>query len=290
MRSMTGYGRGNVSRDGREMTAEIRAVNHRFLDVSMRLPQGLGFAEKPLRDKLSERLSRGHLDVTLAYLNTREDACRVEADERLAAGYMEALRGIATIAGIEEKLSLRDFLTLPKLITVTPAEESMDAVLSLAMEAAGKALDELLLMREREGEKLLGDLSGTLDEVEARLAEAEKIAASMPEKTLERVRKRISEMRLEGVDDTRLYQEAAFLCDRCSVDEELTRLHSHIAQTRAALAQSEPAGRRLDFLVQEMNREVNTTASKSADAALSALTVDMKSLLEKMREQIQNVE
>lgn len=290
MRSMTGYGRATASADGREITAELRAVNHRFLDLSFKMPRDLSFLEIGLREKIGQKLKRGHVDITMTYRNMRSDAKNVRVDGALCKGVLDALRAAGNEIGLADNLALSDVLALPDALVVEQGKEDEGALSSLAFEALNSALDALRGMREKEGENLLNGLSATLDCVEQKVAAIQEKAAAMPEKCYARVLERLNQLKAEGADPARMMQEAAFLADRCAVDEEITRLFSHIGQMRAAFMLETEQGRRMDFLVQEMNREVNTIASKSADEHISHLAVEIKCDIEKMREQIQNVE
>lgn len=290
MRSMTGYGRGGASVDGRDVTVELKAVNHRFLDLSFRLPRDLNFLETALREAIGQRLKRGHVDISMTYRNTRNDATTVQVDSALCAGVIEALRKLGKDMGLQDNLKLSDVLALPDALHVEQGAEDEGALSSLALEALGHALDALCAMREKEGENLLSDLSATLSRIEEKVRAVREKAAAMPAKCYARVLERLNQLKAEGADPARITQEAAFLADRCAVDEEIARLFSHIGQMRAAFQLETEQGRRMDFLVQEMNREVNTIASKSADESISHLAVEIKCDIEKMREQIQNVE
>lgn len=290
MRSMTGYGRGCAASDGREATAEVRSVNHRFLDLSFRLPRDLNFLETALRQAVGSRLKRGHVDITMTYRNTRGDARSVRLDGALCAGVLDALREAGKGMSLQDDLKLSDMLVLKDALIVEQGSEDEDVLSQLALEALGQALDALCAMREQEGENLLSDLEATLIRIEQKVAALQQRAARMPEKCYARVLDRLNQLQIEGADPARLAQEAAFLADRCAVDEEIARLFSHIGQMRAAFGLDTEQGRRMDFLVQEMNREANTIASKSADERISHTVVDIKCDIEKLREQIQNVE
>ena len=290
MNSMTGYGRAVAQADGREMTVEVRAVNHRFLDLSLRLPRALNFLESDVRALVGETLRRGHADITLTYRNTRQDARKVQADTALASNYLEALRKLAKKTGVKDDIKVSQLAALPDIVTVLEQEEDQDAVRALMAKALEEALKQLAAMRQTEGKNLQGDLKTILSRVDVRINLMESTAMDMPQMAKERIENRLRELAVQGVDESRLAQEAALLADRCAVDEELARLRSHVAQLRQMFDESGDIGRRMDFLVQELNREVNTIASKSQDSALTAIAVELKSDIEKLREQIQNVE
>lgn len=290
MRSMTGYGRRQCSRDGREITVEIKTVNHRFLDVSCRLPRALSFAEDALRRQIAGRLRRGHVDVTVGYVNLRSDAREVRVDEALALQYRDALSRLHTALGGENNIGLSFIASQPDVITVTVCEENQEAVLALLEETASEALDDVCAMRKKEGDVLRADLRSHLDAVAGLREKIAQLAPQVPLIYRDKLKARLKEMGVESLDEQRLVQEVALMADRCAIDEELSRLLSHIAQMRQALDAEEETGRRLDFLTQELNREVNTIGSKASDAEITRLVVEAKSEIEKLREQVQNVE
>ncbi len=289
MNSMTGYGRGAIERDGRQLTIEIRSVNHRFLDLSLRLPRCLGFTEQAIRERIGKKLSRGHADVFATYKNLREDSRTAVIDPALLNAYMVALDHIAAKSVLRDDRSVMGVASMRDLIVVTEAEEDPDALMALTMDAVDLAISDLSRMRAREGIAMASDMSARIDALEAI---TEKIEARYPDALQEyaqRLRTRIEEL-IATVDEQRLLQEVAIMADRSAIAEETVRLRSHFAQIRELLTSSEPAGRKLDFLVQELNREVNTISSKSQDIPITQLVVSAKSEIEKLREQVQNVE
>ena len=291
MNSMTGYGKGVAARDGRELTVELKSVNHRFLDVSMRLPRVLSCIEDPLRRVVAERLSRGHVDVFVNYRNTRSDAKTVRIDETLLSAYVSAARTANASLALSDDLTLSNVLRLPDVTEIVPADEDTDALIALSEEAASAALDALILMRKAEGERLMLALSDGVDHMDAYREEILLRAPFVAEEYREKLNERIeSVLNDTEIDRARLSTEIALFADRCCIDEELVRLKSHIAQFRAYLSASEPVGRNMDFIVQEMNRECNTIGSKANDAALTDAVLRCKAEIEKLREQIQNVE
>ena len=297
MRSMTGYGRRQLSRDGREITVEIKTVNHRFLDVSARLPRALSFAEDPLRKRLAEKLRRGHADVGVTYLNLRDDAREVRLDEGLMLQYRDALLSMRRLAGenpADDAALPDDALSFiaaqPDVLRLVTREEDQEAVLALLLEAAGEAVSDVVSMREREGAAMKADLALHLDQVARLREEIAALAPGVPLAYQEKLLARVKEWGVTEVDPQRLAQEVALMADRCAIDEELSRLESHIFQMRKALESDGEVGRQLDFLTQELNREVNTIGSKASDAQITKLVVAAKSEIEKLREQVQNVE
>ncbi len=294
MQSMTGYGRRQRSRDGREMTVEVKTVNHRFLDPSFRLPRALSFAEDAIRKQIGAALRRGHVDVNVTYVNMRQDAREVRLDEGLVLQYKEALLSARKIARKERSSITNEnvdwIVSQPDVLQITVKEEDQEAVLSLLSDTLADALDDVIAMRAREGDALKEDLTLHLEQVARIRGEIALLAPNVPKAYQEKMLSRIKELGVKEIDPQRLAQEVALMADRCAIDEELSRLQSHIAQMRAAIAAQGETGRRLDFLTQELNREVNTIGSKASDAEITRLVVEAKSEIEKLREQVQNVE
>lgn len=288
--SMTGYGRCTLAQDGREVTIELKSVNHRFLDLAFRMPRSFAFLENDMRAHISNKLARGHVDIFVTYKNSRDDARKVTLDSALLGEYLATLRQGGIDHMLDDNLRLRDVLSMQDVLTVEEADEDQQALSALTLSALDTALDSLCAMRRREGEAMRGDVETRLDTLERTAHAIDERAPQWLEEYRQRLRARIEEICQMQLDEARLTQEVALAADKAAVDEETVRLRSHIAQMRDLLKQSEPAGRKLDFLVQEMNREVNTTGSKSSDLILTGMVVDAKAELEKIREQIQNIE
>lgn len=290
MVSMTGYGRKQLLREGREMTVELKTVNHRFLDISFRMPRHLGFLEEPIRKALAARMQRGHVDVNIAYRNNREDARVVSVDASLLAAYRAAFQTIQETVQVRDDMELSAYARLPDVLVISEQEEDRDAVISLMQETVQAACDEVCAMRAREGETLRQDMAEKLRHIEEMAAEIAERAPLVVQAYQEKLTARLAELLEVPIDPQRLAQEIAIFVDRCAIDEELVRLASHIGQIRAAFVSQEGVGRRLDFLIQELNREVNTIGSKASDLTIGARVVDMKGDIEKLREQVQNIE
>ncbi len=290
MLSMTGFGRSVACCDGREITMEIKSVNHRFLDITVRSPRALSFAEEDIKKCISGYISRGHLEVSIQYSNTREDNKTVSVDQALAGQYLKAfgvLRELGAIGGFDINLLAR----MNDVLTVTYAEEDRSAVLELALQAAAEACGQILGMRAAEGEKIYKDMLLKLDEVQ-KLTEQIKLKSEGAAKEYGlKLRRRMEELLADSsLDEQRLAQEIAIMADRLAIDEELVRLEAHLSGMRTYMAQQGPLGRRLDFVLQEINREVNTIGSKAMDTEIQSRVVDIKCELEKLREQVQNIE
>ena len=291
MYSMTGYGRGTASSDGRELTVELKSVNNRFLDIGLKLPRQLSFLEDSLRRRLSEALSRGHVDVFVNYRNTRSDAKTVRIDEALLGAYLTSARESAKALGLTDDITLSRALSLPDVTTILPADEDQDALTALAEQAMSLAIDGLKSMRWKEGERLKADLSARIDTMTGYAAQVEKRAPAVVEEYRAKLTARIEDLLQETeVDRARLATEVAIFADRAAIDEEIVRLNTHLVHFKELLVAQEPVGRKMDFLVQEMNRECNTIGSKANDAELTSIVLLSKAEIEKLREQIQNIE
>lgn len=289
MLSMTGYGQARREADGRIMTAEVRCVNHRFLDLGLRLPRTLNALEGLTRQLAGEQLVRGHADITVTYLNTREDAVTIQLDEGLAKAYQLA------VARLQDELALTDgqpdvtyYASLPGVLREQPADEDMDALTTLLTEALTDAFAQVTATRAREGERLRADLKAHLDILDSLTGQLTELAAGLPAGYQARLTERLAKLDAP-VDPQRLAQEVAIFADRCAVDEELSRLAAHIAEMNRLLDAPGPLGKQIDFLLQEMNREANTTASKSVSLEVTTLAVQCKNEIEKLREQAQNI-
>jgi len=289
MLSMTGYGRAMKEMDGRQLTIELKSVNHRFLDLNFRMPRNLMFLEDAARKTIGARLARGHVDVFMTYRNMRSDARVVQADKCLFDAYANALSSL-TDESIRDDRSLMAIARMPDVLVVTEAEEDQDALRELLVLTMNEALDQLLVMRGREGAEMKKDLLFRIGRIEEMTVEIEKRYPETVSEYTARLRASIEELIGREVEESRLLTEVAIMADRSAIAEETVRLHAHIAQLRECMEQSEPVGRRIDFLVQELNREVNTISSKSQDVPITQLAVSMKAEIEKLREQLQNIE
>ena len=287
MRSMTGYGKCQLQRAPWEVTAELRAVNHRYLDISCRLPRSLSFLEDGVRKALSA-LVRGHVDVYITVKQTEGATRQVETDAALASAYVLAAQAIAEATGAANDLTVTRLMAMDGVTTVTEAamdEEAVSALCQEAMQGAIAALDD---MRLREGENLRADLSAHLDAAAALRQRIIGYAPNVVTEYRQKLQERLAKLDVESVDPARLAQEVALIADKCAIDEELSRLDSHISQLRRYLDMPGETGKKMDFLIQEMNREANTIGSKCSDADIAQCVVDLKSEIEKLREQIQN--
>ncbi|MCL6488548.1 MAG: YicC family protein [Alicyclobacillus mali] len=290
IRSMTGFGRAEGRVGPYDVVVEAKSVNHRFLEVSVRLPRDWSFAEVAVRDRVRGQLQRGRVDIAVSLAGTGAAAGQVYVDWALVDALVEADQTLCHKLGVPfDPRSARQWLTFPGAVSVRPAALSEEEAVSSLGDLVNAAIDKLVAMREREGGDLARACVGYLDDVEAHLRAIRQRAPASVAAYRASLLARVSELGI-SVDDARLAQEVALFADRVAIDEELVRLEAHVQAMRSDLERAEPVGRRLDFLVQEMHREVNTIASKSQDAEISRHVVEMKALIEKLREQAQNVE
>lgn len=290
MRSMTGCGRGQLMRDKTEMTLELKCVNHRFLDIACRLPRQLSFLEEPLRRGVSQALHRGHVDVFLAVRTLGGETRAITVNENLAKAYCEAGRQLNALTGCEDDLTMARLMAMDGVLEIADAQLDEEALQAMCSELTATVCAQVSAMREREGAALQSDLALHLNAVSALRGRIVERAPMVVAEYRRKLQERLSQLPIAPVDPARLAQEVALLADRCAIDEELSRLQSHIAQMRAYLNAPGEIGKKMDFLIQELNRETNTIGSKANDAAIAQLVVDLKSEVEKLREQIQNVE
>jgi uncharacterized protein (TIGR00255 family) len=288
---MTGYGRGEGSVNGCSLLVEVKSVNNRYLDCNVRLPRVYVCAEEPIRALVKDAVARGKVDVFVTVEHTGEEPVTVALNEGLAAGYCRALGEMEEKFGVRNDLTAGLLARLPDVFRVEKAPEDLEAVSEALCGTARAALEDFDRMRSREGEKLAQDLLGRLDTLERLNAQVEERGPERVTAYRDRLYQKLQEVLGDRqLDESRVLTEAALFADRVAVDEETVRLRSHIQQFRDMVAQGSPIGRKLDFLIQEMNRETNTIGSKANDLELSTVCVEMKAELEKLREQVQNVE
>jgi uncharacterized protein (TIGR00255 family) len=292
IRSMTGYGRAEAQTPFGRLTVEMRSVNHRFGEVLVRLPRDLAPLEDRVRATVQSHVQRGRVEVTVLRENRTTRTTSVRADLALAAAYAQALRELADALGIPDGITLPQVAAYPDVVRVEEAKEDLETLWGLLLPAVGAAASDLVGMREAEGRRLAEDLEGRLARVDALSRTVEGRSHQAVTEHAARLRERIQQLLGEvPVDENRLAAEVAIFAERSDVSEEVTRLRSHIAQFRSELAASNGAvGRRLEFVLQEMGREVNTTGGKANDLEITRAVIAMKGELESMREQIQNVE
>ena len=291
IRSMTGYGRDQQLLHGRSITVEIRSVNHRYFEFSCRAPRGCAFLEDRLKRSLQSTISRGKVEVSLTLQTIESRHTSVAVDHALAGQYLTALRALGEEYSLPDDLTLSSVARLPDVFTLCRDEEDEEELAADVLLVLQNALDRFVAMREAEGERLRADVLSRVVTMEEHLSFVEERSPQTVIEYRARLTAKLTEL-LNGAvpDEARILTEAAIVADRLAVDEETVRLRSHFAQLRRIMESTEPVGRKLDFLVQEMNRETNTIGSKCSDTAIAGHVVEMKSEIEKIREQIQNIE
>lgn len=290
IRSMTGFGAGHGVAAGEELDVEVRSVNHKFCEVKVRLPREYAALELEAAKLVKERLARGGVDVSIRRV-AGAGGLAPRVDAQLAEAYARAFAELQARLGLATGATLTDILSADGVVRLDERDVDLDAAREAVRAGLSAALEALVEMRAREGAALARDLAGRLDTIEALAARVTALTPEAVDHHRARLEERVAELaRGIALDPARLAQEVALLADRSDVTEELIRLGSHVAQVRGLLASGEPAGRKLDFLVQEMHREVNTTGSKSQSAEIAGVVVALKAEIERMREQVQNVE
>lgn len=291
IKSMTGFGRGHEVLNGRDITVEIRAVNHRYYEFSCRIPRSMSFIEEKLKTLLNGKISRGKVEVSVLVSNTDAPDEKVSINREVVRDYITALRSVKEELSLNDDLSLSHVMRIPDAFTVIKEETDEELLWGDIKTVAEQALERFISMREAEGERMKADLLARLDTIEGWVGIVEQRSPIIVEEYRKRLFDRMTEV-LNGanVDESRILLEAGIFSEKTAVDEETVRLRSHIAQFRTMLCGEEAIGRKLDFLVQEMNREINTTGSKCVDSEIARTVIAMKAELEKIREQIQNIE
>lgn len=294
IRSMTGFGRCRATVNGKEITVEIKSVNSRFFDCSVKISRAVAYLEERIKPYLQSRgVSRGKVDVWIGVENVESEGVRVEIDDGYLKGYLSALERLRDEYALRDDLSVMTVAQNPQIFVIRKPEEDVEQDWQDVLSVLSEATDSFLATREREGANLAADvrekvrrISETVERVEALSAES---VTTYRERLAEKIREALADNRIQP-DESRILTECAIFADKVAVDEELVRLRTHFAALEQILESGEPVGRKLDFLLQEMNREVNTTGSKCNNAEIARLVVDMKCELEKIREQIQNLE
>ena len=291
VRSMTGFGRGKLCESGLEATVELKSVNHRYFEFSSRLPRGCAYLEEPLKDFCRGKISRGKLEISVTVEENGADSTLIEINEPFADAYFAALKKLSERYGIENDMKLSSLVGAADIFNVKKQQAAEETVTAVVLGAADEALKSFIAMREAEGIKLERDVRYRAELILGKVEFIEKQSPETVKAYRDKLEQRIRELLSDAsVDEQRLLTETAIFADKTAVDEETVRLRSHISQLCALLESDEPVGRKLDFIVQEMNREANTIGSKAQDIEIAHTVVDIKAEIEKIREQIQNIE
>ena len=291
IRSMTGYGRAKETIHNRDITIELRSVNNRFLDCTVKIPRVYTFCEDVVRAQVQKAITRGKVDVFITIQSVGAEATTVTVNRDMAAGYVRALHGLAEEYGLRDDISVMGVARFPDVLTVSKAEEDMESLSADICTVLQQAIAGYNAMREAEGARLCEDIVGRLATIEALTGTIEERSPDTVAEYRERLSAKMKEvLQSTTIEESRILMEAAIYSDKVAVDEETVRLHSHVAQLRAMLESGGVIGRKADFLIQELNREANTIGSKCCDIAISESVIALKAEIEKIREQIQNVE
>lgn len=291
IKSMTGYGRYSDSIDGFEISFEIRSVNNRYLDTNIRLPRIYGYLEEKIKKAIQKKAARGKVDAFLTVERPAGETAEIVLDEALVAQYVGALRKIAENHGLRDDISVSSVARFSDVFSKKVKEDDEDAVWNAVESVVEKALDAFLAMREKEGKNLFRDLDARLDKMEQILERIKEHSATALSEYREKLEARLKEYLADTqIDEARLLTEVGIIADKIDTGEEITRLGSHIDQFRKLIRQDTPSGRTMDFLTQELNREVNTIGSKCSQLEVTSLVIEAKNEIERIREQIQNIE
>lgn len=291
LRSMTGYGRSQKIINGRDISVEIRSVNHRYYEYSSRIPRTYSYIDEKLKALLKSSVSRGKVEVSVTINNIEGKDSQIAVNKGIAEGYVTALRSISDELGLVDDLTLSKLIRIPDIFNIQKTPDDEEQIWADVSEVTAEALERFIAMRETEGERLKNDILEKADFIIERVGMVEEQSPLTVEAYRNKLYKKLSEILADkNIDEQRIITEAAIFSEKIAVDEETVRLRSHIAQLRDILESDESVGRKLDFIVQEINREANTIGSKAQDLNITRIVVDMKSEIEKIREQIQNVE
>ena len=291
VKSMTGYGRARETLNGRDITVELRSVNNRYLDCTVKMPRTYVFAEDAIKSRVQKAISRGKVDVFVTIDTTAADVSVVAVNEPLARSYYEALKSLKDTFALEGEITPVALAKFPDVLTVTRAEEDLETVAADICAVLEQALQAYNQMRAVEGERLAADISSRVATIESVVTKVEERSPQTVAEYRARLTHKMNEvLQSTTIDESRILTEAAIFSDKIAVDEETVRLRSHIAQLRTMLESDQPVGRKLDFLIQEVNRECNTIGSKCNDLTIAQDVVNMKAEVEKIREQVQNIE
>jgi len=290
IKSMTGFGRGNYEIDGRKYNVEIKSVNHKYNDISVKLPRVLNSLEDKIRKQVAINISRGKVDVFITFEDYSEKVTNIRFNKLLAKEYLKQLKELAEETGLEYSINVLDISKFPDILKLEDSENE-DLISDELKIAVQLAIDNFVEMRQQEGEKLVADIENRISFIEGKVEEISVFSSTLVPEYIEKLEARVKEyLKTDVIDEARLAQEIVIYSDKCSIEEELTRLRSHICQFYNLLKGTSPIGKKIDFLVQEMNREVNTIGSKANSLEITNRVIEIKTEIENIREQVQNIE
>ena len=290
IKSMTGYGKSSLSINSREYQVEIKTVNHKYIDVNIKMPRIISYLEEDVRKLVVSRIKRGKVDIQISFENYSKDGNDVKINTELAQIYIQSLRELAEAENLSSNIEVTEITKLPDVLTIKSNLDENETKEEL-LQVVNEAIDKLIQMRKVEGEKISKDILDKIARIEQKNEEIFGLPTGLIEEYVVKLEARVKELlKTEELDKSRLMQEVVIYADKCSVEEEVTRLRSHIYQLRQLINSEEPIGKKMDFLIQEMNRETNTIGSKANNLEITNIVVDIKTILEDIREQIQNIE
>ena len=290
IKSMTGYGRAKLSKDDREYQIEIKSVKHRYLDISVRIPKQLSYLEETIKKEIAKKVKRGKIDVFVTFENNSLEGKEIKINTELAKAYIDELKKLAEKENILSDIQVTEFSKYPDVLNIQSSQDD-EKITEEVLEAITIATDNLVQMRETEGNKISEDLLKRLNIINKKVEEIAKLSTGLIEEYVVKLEERINEiLKNQEIDKTRLAQEVVIYADKCSIEEEVTRLNSHISQFKNLLNSNEAIGKKLDFIIQEMNRETNTIGSKANNLEITNGVIDIKTEIENIREQVQNIE
>ena len=290
IKSMTGYGKANISKNLREYQVEVKSVNHRYLDVSVKMPRSLSYLEEEIKKAVSAKVTRGKVDVFITFNNNSLEGREIKINTEIARMYIKELRDLAESEGIVADIPVTEISKLPDVLTIQNNQDD-ETIKNELLEVTNKAIENLVGMRQVEGEKIAQDLLARIQDIEEKVKKISSLSTGLIDEYVVKLNTRIKELlQDQEIDETRLAQEVVIYADKCSIEEEVTRLNSHIYQFRDLLNTNEAVGKKLDFMIQEMNRETNTIGSKANNLEITNEVINMKTQLENIREQVQNIE
>lgn len=290
IKSMTGFGRGKYENEGRNYTVDIKSVNHKYTDISVRLPRFLNSEEDKIRKRISLAISRGKVDVLVTFENYGSKGTNIRINKELAKDYIKELKSLADETGLNFNVDVIDISKFPEILKIED-EQDEELIGNELMIAVDDALNKFISMRELEGTRLIQDIEKRIYSIQTKVDEITSYSSTLVEEYIEKLKTRVNELLEPGtVDENRLMQEIVIFSDKSSIEEELTRLRSHIIQFLELIKQSSPIGKKIDFLIQEINREVNTIGSKANCLEITNRVIEIKTEVENIREQIQNIE
>ena len=290
VKSMTGYGKSSLSINSREYQVEIKAVNHKYIDTNIKMPRIISYLEEDIRKMITSKTKRGKIDVSISFENYSKDGNDIKINTDLAKMYIQNLRELAEQENISANIEVTEITRLPDVLTIKSNLDENQIKIEL-LQTVEDAINQLINMRQNEGERISRDILAKIAQIEEKKQEIFMLSTGLIDEYVVKLEARVKELlKTEDIDKSRLMQEVVIYADKCSVEEEITRLTSHIEQLRNLINSNEPSGKKMDFIIQEMNRETNTIGSKANKLEITNRVVDIKTILEDVREQIQNIE